>query len=175
MSEPASPGHLELESLGATFDHVAHATRSIRSSLPIFRDLLGGRFIGGGENPLTGFRSIQLVYNGGGKVELIEELEGSDFLGSFFNSRPEGGLHHVTYKVPDIEVAIERVRASGIEPFGVYTSNPQWQELFLHPKVTGGTLVQLAASTHEWGSGPLPTISVEEFLDDPAGFWEQRQ
>jgi methylmalonyl-CoA/ethylmalonyl-CoA epimerase len=161
---------LGIDGLDATFDHVAHATRSIKGSLPIFRDLLGGRFLGGGENPLTGFRSIQLVYGGGGRVELIEELEGSGFLGSFFRKHPDGGLHHLTYKVPDMAMTLERVQAAGIEPFGVFLDNPHWQEMFLHPKVTGGTLIQLAHSEFEWGDDSLPSTTVEEFLEDPRSF-----
>lgn len=162
---------LGIDGLDATFDHVAHATRSIKASLPIFRDLLGGRFVGGGENPMTGFRSIQLVYAGGGRVELIEELEGSSFLQSFFRKNPDGGLHHVTYKVADIEVALERVRQAGIEPFGVFTAEPRWQEFFLHPKVTGGTLIQIAHSDFEFDTASVADISVEEFFENPAAFW----
>jgi methylmalonyl-CoA/ethylmalonyl-CoA epimerase len=161
---------LGIDGLDATFDHVAHATRSIASSLPVFRDLLGGRFVRGGENPMTGFRAIQLMYRGGGRVELIEELEESGFLRSFFAKNPEGGLHHLTYKVPDIHLALERVRAAGIEPFGVFVEHPSWQEMFLHPKVTGGTLIQLACSDLEWDYDSLPSVSAEEFLADPRTF-----
>ncbi len=159
-----------IDGLDATFDHVAHATRSIASSLPVFRDLLGGRFAGGGENPMTGFRAIQLIYGGGGRVELIEELEGSGFLRSFFAKHPDGGLHHLTYKVPDMQVALERVRATGIEPFGVFLGHPHWQEMFLHPKVTGGTLIQLACSDFEFDYDTLPPVTVEEFLADSTSF-----
>ena len=91
--------------IDATFDHVAHAARSIKSLLPVYRDLLGGQFVGGGENPRVGFRTVQLRYPGG-KVELLEPMEGSSFLDSFFLRVGEGGLHHVTYKVADIERAL---------------------------------------------------------------------
>lgn len=156
----------EIDGLDATFDHVAHATRSIRQSLAVWRDLLGGTFIGGGSNPRTGFRAIQLRYPGG-KVELIEELGESGFLESFFRKNPNGGLHHVTYKVADIHVALDAARAQGLEPFGVWTDEPRWQEFFLHPKSTGGTLVQLAASNFGDDEGWAQTVSIEEFLDSP--------
>lgn len=165
---------LDIDGLEATFDHVAHATPSITASLPIFRDLLGGKFVGGGTNPMTGFRAIQLRYEGGGRIELIEELDGSGFLRSFLRRHPAGGLHHLTFKVPDINQAIEAVRGAGIEPFGVYLENPYWKEMFLHPRSTGGTLVQLAQSGHEWDLEWVSPVSVEEFLEDPQRFstWE---
>ncbi len=161
----------EIAGIDATFDHVAHATPSIRSSLPVYRDLLGGRFIGGGENPRTGFRAIQLIYSGGGKVELIEAMEGSGFLDSFFRRSPDGGLHHVTYKVPDIEEALDAARRTGFEPFGVHLEEPMWQEFFLHPRATGGTLIQLAHSQFD-ESDRVASISVEEFLENPVRGWE---
>ncbi|WP_188192249.1 hypothetical protein [Nonomuraea sp. SYSU D8015] len=39
---------LELDGLDVTFDHTAVAAPRIRSLLPIYRDLLGGRHLGGG-------------------------------------------------------------------------------------------------------------------------------
>jgi methylmalonyl-CoA/ethylmalonyl-CoA epimerase len=160
-----------LRGISATFDHVAHGTRSIKSLVPIYRDLLGGEFIGGGEVPRVGFRTVQLRFEGGGKVELLEPTEGSEFLESFFRRVGDGGLHHITYKVRDINEALEASRLAGLEPFGVHLEDPFWQEFFLHPRTTGGALIQLAHAGSELGVKSGPAMSLEEWLENPTSYW----
>lgn len=136
----------DLDGLGAVFDHAAIAAPRIRDLLPIYRDLLGGRFLFGGDNVRTGFRFLQLAFRDGSRVELLEPLRGSTFLDSFFASRGSGGLHHVTFKVPDMRRAVRLLRERGYRMHGLNLDNPSWQEVFLHPKEAHGTLVQLACS-----------------------------
>ena len=157
----------------ARFDHVAHAARSIRSLLPLYRDLLGGVFVGGGDNPAVGFRAAQLRFSNGARVELLQPLEGSTFLDSFFRRNGEGGLHHVTFKVDDIEVALAAARASGREPFGVNLGWPQWREFFLHPRDASGALIQLASSAAGWdpATAPPPPFSLDDFLERGGAAW----
>lgn len=150
----------------ASFDHVAHAAASIRSLLPVYRDLLGGSFVGGGDNVRVGFRTVQLRYDGGGRVELLEPLEGSDFLDSFLRRNGDGGLHHVTFKVPDLEAALEAADRLGLRPFGVHLDNAVWKEAFLHPREANGALVQLAESSFDLTEPlPPPPMTLDEFLD----------
>lgn len=170
MAEPTREP-LELASIDAVLDHVAHGARSIKSLLPLYRDLLGGEFIGGGENTRVGFRTVQLRFAGGGKVELLEPLEGSSFLDSFFRRVGEGGLHHITYKVPDIEAALETARRAGMEPFGVHLEDAYWQEFFLHPRQAGGALIQLAHVGYEPPADARPPMTLEQFLEQPTNYW----
>lgn len=156
--------------IDATFDHVAHGTRSIKSLLPVYRDLLGGRFVGGGDNERVGFRYVQLAYERGGRVELLQPLDGSSFLDSFFRRVGDGGLHHVTFKVRDIARAVDAARGHGFTPFGAYLEDPEWQEVFLHPRDTGGTLVQLAWSSFDPGKPyEPPPVTLEEFIEHGGG------
>jgi len=52
--------------LGASFDHVAIAGRRIREMLPLWRDMLGGRFVVGADNAATGWRAVRLELGGPG-------------------------------------------------------------------------------------------------------------
>ncbi len=150
----------------ASFDHVAHGAASIRSLLPVYRDLLGGVFVGGGDNSRVGFRTVQLRFAGGGRVELLEPLAGSRFLDSFLARNGDGGLHHVTFKVADIEAALAAAERIGLTPFGVHLENPVWKEAFLHPRQANGALVQIAQSSFDLTEPlPPPPVSLEEFLD----------
>ena len=54
------------------------------------------------------------------------------------------GVHHVTFKVPDIVAAAERVRSFGYDVVGFNDDFPYWKELFVHPKQALGIVIQLA-------------------------------
>lgn len=158
MSSPPAPG--------ATFDHVAHAASSIRELLPLYRDVLGGRFLFGASHPAAGYRAVQLGYAGDTKIELIEALPGSTFLDGFLRRNPRGGLHHVTYRVPDLDAAVDAARRAGYEVFGINRENPRWQEAFVHPRCAHGALVQFAQSVPGWPPELGPEVGLEAFLDD---------
>src|SRR3954463_4938875 len=122
-------------------DPVAVAVRSIKSSLPLFRDALGGDYLMGGDMD-GGWRWVQFRYANGGKVELLEPL-GEGFLSRFLERHGEG-LHHVTFKTDDIRAAIEAIEGQGYELVDVHLDDPDWKEAFLRPSRAHGTLIQLA-------------------------------
>jgi methylmalonyl-CoA/ethylmalonyl-CoA epimerase len=147
---------------GARFDHVAHAARKIADLLPLYRDTLGGRFTTGADSAELGFRTVHITYRDGSKIELLEPLSGSKFLDGFFARHPNGGLHHVTFRVDDLDLAIAAATAAGLEVFGLSRVKPKWHEFFMHPRVAGGVLVQIAQAADDF---PPPTCgSIEEFL-----------
>jgi methylmalonyl-CoA/ethylmalonyl-CoA epimerase len=134
-----------LQSIGAVFDHAAHAVPSIRSALSLYRDVLGGTVVAGGINPWGGHLAIQLEYRHGGRIELLEPVERhSSSVGSFLERSPRGGLHHLTFKVDDLAAALDVVTGAGFSPFGTMLDEPSWKETYLHPRQTGGVLIQLA-------------------------------
>ena len=149
------------DELGATFDHVAIAGRRIRDMLPLWRDALGGRFVVGADNPEIGWRCVRLELAGVWCLELIEPLAGSTFLDSFLRSRPEGGMHHVTFLVDDVRAAYSRFASRGYEPFG---ADESWFQMFVHPRRSGGVLLQLMRRHDgDSGGGPL-AMTVEDVL-----------
>ena len=142
-------------------DHVAVAVRSIRSALPLFRDALGGEYVGGGDQT-AGWRWAQFRYANGGRVELLEPLA-EGFLTRFLERFGEG-LHHVTFKTDDIRAAIAEVESRGYEVVDVNLDDPSWMEAFLRPSKAHGTLIQLAQSdrVEEKPAGAADTL--EELL-----------
>jgi catechol 2,3-dioxygenase-like lactoylglutathione lyase family enzyme len=129
-------------------DHVALAAMDTAPLLRFLTGTCGATVLWGGQ--AIGFRPMQ-VYAGdaiaGMRIELLEPwaVEHNDFLARFV-ARHTHGPHHLTFKVPDIDAAIERVRASGFRPVNVDLSDPNWKEAFLLPKEAHGTVVQLAES-----------------------------
>lgn len=127
----------------SVFDHVAIASHSISDMLPLYAGVLGGKVVYEGGNAEYGYRVVQLKFKDGSKIELLEPTEGSKFLDSFLRHRPLGGLHHVTFRVPDIDRAMNYCVEHGFDVFG-FRRTEAWSEFFMKPTSTWGSLVQLA-------------------------------
>ncbi len=141
----------------ARFDHVCVAGPALRPLLHRYLDLLGGRFLWGEVLPVGAV--VVTVGYPNGHVELMAPTPGSTFLTSFLERTGwAGGLHHVTWTVPDLRAAVASFQASGAAVFGERYDDPAWSEAFVHPK-TGGVLLQLATP------GPRVTATLERDLD----------
>ncbi len=150
--------------LADRLDHVSVATHRMRPLVHLVRDVLGARFLMGGDEVAQGFRWAQFQFAEGGVIELMEPLGEKGFLQDFLSRRGEG-LHHVTLRVRDIAAKGRALEAQGFHPVKANFSNPVWKELFLHPRETHGVLIQLAESEltyqdeiHHFQQLPLETL-----------------
>ena len=124
------------------FDHVACGVRRMDVIAVLLERELGGTPHRGG--PGQGFRGAQWAFDGDGRLELIEpDDEPGGFLHRFLDSRGPG-IHHVTFKVPDLHAARDRAGALGFDVVGFNDEHPEWKECFLRPKQAGGIVVQMA-------------------------------
>ncbi len=124
-------------------DHLAIGTATLSDGWELFGGVLGGTWAYGGESP--GYWWGQLEFAAGPKIELLTPTggPGAAFLDRFLASRG-AGPHHFNFLVSDIEDALARTRAFGVEPVGVNLANPSWREAFLHPRSAHGIVIQLA-------------------------------
>ena len=86
------------------------------------------------------------IYDTGrGKVELLESLGESTAVGKFLKNRGPG-IHHVCFEVDDINNAINELKESNIQVLSdIPTTGAEgYKVVFIHPKSTGGVLVELA-------------------------------
>ena len=143
----------DLDGLVERLDHVAIGVNDISATTPLL-DLVGARFRNGGDFVAGGFRWAQFSLPGTMKLELLQPMDPSDdvhFLVRFLKSRGEG-VHHLTFKVHDIDAAVNKARELSFEVVGVNTDG-WWKEAFVHPKSAHGVVVQLA----QWEDGdPSP-------------------
>jgi methylmalonyl-CoA/ethylmalonyl-CoA epimerase len=161
-----------LAAVGAVYDHVAHAVPSIGELLPLYRDLLGGVVYAGGISPWGGHLSVLIEYRNGARIELLEPVRrDAPSIGNFLTAVPRGGLHHVTFKVPDIQLTLDRVLAAGYHPVGTNLEHAEWRETFLHPRETGGALIQLAQAAP--GVPGALTQPLGELLEEAARLREE--
>jgi methylmalonyl-CoA/ethylmalonyl-CoA epimerase len=142
-------------------DHVAIGTRALTDGWDLFRGVLGGEWVYGGDSP--GYWWGQLQFRTGPKIELLTPTTGPDsaFLERFLTHRGPGP-HHLNFIVPDIGTALSRVRAVGIEPVQVSLRNPNWKEAFLHPRNAFGIVIQVAEQ-----AGPPPALAPPVELPEP--------
>jgi methylmalonyl-CoA/ethylmalonyl-CoA epimerase len=71
-----------------------------------------------------------------------------------FLERRGSGLHHIAFRVDEpLASVVERLRAAGIEPVGdIEPASDGRPCVFLHPRSTGGVLVELVQGARETGS-----------------------
>lgn len=138
-------------------DHIAIAAERHGDVWSRYVGDLGAQWVAGGAG--TGFAPAQVRFAGGMRLEVLQpnDVEENDFLRRFLD-RSGPGPHHLTFKLPDLDTAIENARTAGLEPVGIDRSDPGWQEAFLHPKQAFGIVIQLAQADHVWESPPPPGL-----------------
>jgi methylmalonyl-CoA/ethylmalonyl-CoA epimerase len=96
-----------------------------------------------------------LLEIGGGHVELLRPLGPETVVGRFIAKRGEG-LHHVAYRVEDIDATLSALKQRGIELIDAEARTGIWgsRVAFLHPRATGGVLTELVEPVEgDWRSG----------------------
>jgi methylmalonyl-CoA epimerase len=121
--------------------HVGIAVTSITEALPFYRDVLG--LVPGHPETADGARIVSLHF-GPVDVELLEPSDPTSPIAKFLAKRGPG-IHHVCYRVPDLNVALERCKAAG---YHLVDEKPRRgaggrRIAFLHPKSTNGILLEL--------------------------------
>lgn len=125
-------------------DHLGVAVRDPRARLTLWSDVLGLELERVEAVPSEGVRTWFIAV-GGPHIELLEALGEDSPIAKALDKRGEG-LHHVSLRVDDIEAVLARLRGRGIEPIGG-GSRPGaggCTVAFLHPRDTGGILLELS-------------------------------
>ena len=120
-------------------DHVGIAVRSIGESAPLFEKLTGER-----ASPRQSLAEHGIDVCFIGAVELLEPHDRDGAVARFLAA---GGsnLHHVAFRVEDVRAELDRLVAAGFRPIDRAPRPGAHGGLvaFLHPKGTGGALVEL--------------------------------
>lgn len=140
-------------SLPAVIDHVAHAVERWELAWPRYVGELGGQWRSGGLGP--GFAPSQLGFANGARLEVLapNDVHVNPFLRRFLD-RSGPGPHHLTFKVPDLDAALDAVEQHGLRAVNINRSDPDWQEAFIHPRQASGIVVQLAQASGSWENPP---------------------
>ena len=124
-----------------TIAHLGIAVTGIETAARFYRDVLGVPVRGPEE--ADGARILHLEF-GDADVELLEPLTPDSPIGKYL-ARHGPGLHHVCYRVPDLDAALAACREHG---YTLIDAHPRpgaggRRIAFLHPRATHGTLIEL--------------------------------
>jgi methylmalonyl-CoA epimerase len=123
--------------------HIAVAVPSIPDALPLYELIAGAR---GSPVERIASQHVDVVFVGSGatRIELLQPT-GPDSTVQRFLDRRGPGLHHIAYRVSDIDAALTRLAAAGIQLID-RAGRPGaggHRVAFLHPASTGGVLIEL--------------------------------
>lgn len=132
-------------------DHVGVAVEDLDSALALYEGTFGMPVAHRETVRDQGVEAV-LLDVGDCHVELLRPLGEDTAVGKFL-ARRGPGLHHVAYRVDDIDAALAQLREQGV---ALIDSEPRTgirasRVAFLHPRATGGVLTEIvepAADVH---------------------------
>ena len=126
---------------GPRIAHVGIAVPDLEAAAAFYRDVLG---ISPHPPEIADGAAILSLPFGDAEVELLAPLAPDGPIGKFLAKRGPG-IHHICYRVPDLDAALEACRAAGYRLVdAVPRSGAAGRRIaFIHPKATGGILLEL--------------------------------
>lgn len=125
-------------------EHIAIAVEDLEAAVALYSAILGHEEAGREEVASEGVR-IAFFEAGDSRIELLEAMTEDSVVGRFL-ARRGPGLHHIALEVADIDVALARCKAAGLETIGEAprVGAGGRRVAFLRPGSTGGVLVELS-------------------------------
>ena len=126
-------------------DHIAVVVQDMEAALKVYRDALGLPLARLEDVPAEGVKVAFLpMPEGDGEVELVQPTDEESGIARFLAKRGQG-IHHICFRVDDIQAAMDHVTANGLQ---VIEDEPrvgsQGQKyVFIHPKSAHGVLIEL--------------------------------
>jgi methylmalonyl-CoA/ethylmalonyl-CoA epimerase len=126
-------------------DHVGLAVQDLDQAIAFYQDAFGMQLVHEEVNEEQGVREAMMaVGDSGSCIQLLAPLSEDSPIGKFLARNGEG-IQQVAYRVSDIEVAADELRAAGVRMLyetpkrGTAGSRVN----FAHPKDCGGVLIEL--------------------------------
>lgn len=124
-------------------EHIGIAVKELAVSVPLFEKLLN--------SPCYKTESVEsekvntaFFRQGAAKIELLESTDPQGVIARYIEKKGEG-IHHIAFEVEDITAEMKRLQQAGFILLQDQPKEGADNKLvcFLHPKSTGGILVEL--------------------------------
>ncbi len=123
-------------------NHVAIVVADIEQALIFWRDALG-LDLEHIEDVPSQKAKVAFLPVGDSEVELVQPTSDNSGTAKFLAERG-GGMHHLCFEVDDIAAKLEELKGSGVRLINDTPIELPGRKLaFVHPKSTGGVLVEL--------------------------------
>lgn len=124
-------------------DHIGIAVNGLDTSLPFYQDVLGLRSMGS-ETVAEQKVTVSFLPVGDSELELLESTEADGPIARYIEKNGQG-MQHVALRVESIDDALAELKEKGVR---LIDQTPRYgaggaRIAFLHPKATGGVLVEL--------------------------------
>ncbi len=125
-------------------EHIGVAVKDLKKRAPFWEYILGLSHQRNEDVAEQGV-STAIYDTNNSKVELLAPTNDDSPVKKFIANRGEG-IHHLCFEVDDIESAVTELKDAGVE---LINETPRvgvegFRVIFVHPKSTGGVLVELA-------------------------------
>ncbi len=126
-------------------DHIGIAVTSLSEAKAFYEAL--GLACGGEEDVPDQKVRVAFFAAGDSRIEILESTDPEGTIGKFVAKRGPG-LHHLCIAVPDIRAALASLQARGFALLDQEPKTGAGEHLvaFVHPKATGGVLLELRQS-----------------------------
>ena len=124
-------------------EHIGIAVKNLQSSIKFYERVLGLKCYAIEEvrdqNVRTAFFKV-----GETKIELLEPMNSESPVARFIEKRGEG-MHHIAFAVDDLNAALIEAKGEHLDLIDMQPriGAEELQIAFLHPKSTGGVLMEL--------------------------------
>jgi methylmalonyl-CoA/ethylmalonyl-CoA epimerase len=123
-------------------NHIAIAVADIDGALSFWRDALG-LIVDHIEDIPSQNSEVGFLLCGDSKVELVKPTAEDTGIAKFLAERG-GGMHHLCFEVDDIDAMLLQLKDKGVRLINETAMElPGRKMAFVHPKSTGGVLVEL--------------------------------
>ncbi|TLM97718.1 methylmalonyl-CoA epimerase [bacterium] len=123
-------------------NHVAVVVSDVDAALTFWQDALGIRLHHIEDVP-SQKSAVAFLPVGESEVELVKPTSDDSGVAKFLAERG-GGMHHLCFEVDDIEGMLQQLKGKGVRLIDEQPKVlPGRKMAFIHPKSTGGVLVEL--------------------------------
>jgi len=123
-------------------NHIAIAVENIEAILPFWQEALGLSLTHIEEVPSQKAR-VAFLPVGEGEIELVQPTDPDTGTAKFIKEKGPG-MHHLCLEVENIDQALEELKVKGVRLIHETAQVlPGRKMAFVHPKSTGGVLVEL--------------------------------
>jgi methylmalonyl-CoA epimerase len=128
-----------------SIDHLGIAVKSLTTAKSIYEKL--GLGISPEEIVDQEKVRVVMVPLGESRLELLEATSDDSTIAKFIAKHGEG-LHHVCLRVPNLAVAVEKLKSDGVRLVSneIKTGAGGHRYVFVHPQSAGGVLLELVQS-----------------------------
>jgi methylmalonyl-CoA epimerase len=130
-----------------TLDHVGIAVTSLDDAIPLWEGLLSTSVTG---REIVTSQDVEVAFLAADEasVELLAPLRPNSPVAQFLERRGPG-IHHLAFRVPNLEAALESLREEG---FALIDETPRQgahgrRIAFVHPRSLNGVLVELVEAS----------------------------